>query len=313
MAQSFAFAFPGQGSQSVGMMQSFAALPVVRETFAEASEALREDLWAMLENGPAETLGATINTQPIMLTADIAIFRLWRARGGPLPAAMAGHSLGEYAALVAGGALSLDTAVALVRERAQAMQSAVPEGQGAIAAILGLDDAGVAAACEAAQGDEIVQPANFNAPGQVVIAGNVAAVQRAIDAAKAKGAKRAIVLPMSIPAHCLLMKPAALQFAPRLSATPMQLPQPRVLQNATLRYAQSEAELKQALIDQIFNPVRWADTVKAFANEGMTQLLECGPGKVLAPLGKRIDERLVGTSLHDLAALDAALAQLSQS
>jgi [acyl-carrier-protein] S-malonyltransferase len=295
------------------MMQSFAALPVVRDTFAEASEALGEDLWAMVETGPAETLSATVNTQPVMLTADIAIFRLWRERGGPLPAAMAGHSLGEYAALVAGDVLPLGAAVSLVRERAQAMQSAVPEGQGAIAAILGLDDAGVVAACESAQAGEVVQPANYNSPGQVVIAGNVAAVQRAIDAAKAKGAKRAIVLPMSIPAHCMLMKPAALRFAPRLTATAMKLPQPRVLQNATLRYAQSETELKQALIEQIYNPVRWSDTVKAFANEGVTQLVECGPGKVLAPLAKRIDERIVGTSLHDLAAMEAALAQVQHS
>ncbi len=310
MAQSFAFAFPGQGSQSVGMMQSFAALPVVRHAFAEASEALRQDLWSMVETGPAEALSATVNTQPVMLTADIAIYRLWRERGGAAPVAMAGHSLGEYAALVAAEALPLGVAVALVRERAQLMQSAVPEGQGAIAAILGLDDAGIAAACaEAAQG-EIVQPANFNAPGQVVIAGHASAVQRAMEAAKAKGAKRAIVLPMSIPAHCLLMKPAALQFGPRLTATQIKLPQPRVLQNATLRYAASEAELSQALIDQIYNPVRWAATVKAFADEGVTQLIECGPGKVLTPLAKRIDERISGVSLHDLASLEAALTQI---
>jgi [acyl-carrier-protein] S-malonyltransferase len=310
MAASFAFAFPGQGSQSVGMMQTFAALPVVRNAFAEASEALQQDLWAMVENGPAETLSATVNTQPVMLTADVAIFRLWRERGGVLPLAMAGHSLGEYAALVAGDALLLGQAVALVRERAQAMQAAVPEGQGAIAAILGLDDAGIVAACAEAAQNETVQPANFNAPGQVVIAGHTAAVQRAMDAAKAKGAKRAVVLPMSIPAHCLLMKPAALQFAPRLSATALKLPQPRVLQNATLRYAQNEAQLKQALIDQIYNPVRWADTVKAFAAEGVTHVVECGPGKVLTALTKRIDERVGGISLHDLGALEAALVQL---
>ncbi len=309
MAQKFAFAFPGQGSQSVGMMQSFAALPVVRNAFAEASEALKQDLWTMVENGPAETLSTTVNTQPVMLTADIAIFRLWRERGGALPVAMAGHSLGEYAALVAGDVMPLGAAAALVRERAQAMQAAVPEGQGAIAAILGLDDAGIAAACEEAAQGQIVQPANYNAPGQVVIAGHATAVQRAMDAAKAKGAKRAVVLPMSIPAHCLLMKPASEQFAPRLTATAMKLPQPRVLQNATLRYPQSEAELKQALIDQIYNPVRWAGTVRAFADEGVTQLVECGPGKVFAPLAKRIDERVTGISLHDLAALEAAITQ----
>ncbi|QSI75772.1 ACP S-malonyltransferase [Niveibacterium microcysteis] len=284
---SFAFVFPGQGSQSVGMMAAYGESEVIRATFAEASAALGEDLWAMAAEGPAERLSLTVNTQPLMLTAGVAVWRAWRAAGGATPTVVAGHSLGEYSALVAAGALELADAVRLVRLRAQAMQDAVPAGTGGMAAILGLSPELVAEACaEAAQGEEVAA-ANLNDPGQIVIAGHAGAVARACEAAKARGAKRALPLPVSAPFHSALMRPAAERLALALQTVDVRTPAIRVVNNVDVAIESDPVRIKDALVRQAYSPVRWIETVQALAAHGVTQVVECGPGKVLMGLVKR--------------------------
>lgn len=304
-----ALVFPGQGSQSVGMMQAYGDAPVVRATFDEASAALGEDLWRLASEGPAEAQALTVNTQPLMLAAGVAVYRLWRERGGAEPALVAGHSLGEYSALVAAGALEFRDAVPLVRLRARAMQEAVPAGAGAMAAILGLDEDAVRAACaEAAQG-EVVSAANFNGPGQTVIAGSAAAVARAAEAAKAKGAKRAVMLPVSAPFHCALMRAAGDKLQARLRALAVSPPRLPVLHNADVQPHADPAEIREALVRQSYSPVRWTETIQAMARQGVTHVYECGPGKVLAGLTRRIAGTLQGGALADAASLEQALAE----
>ncbi len=303
----FAFVFPGQGSQSVGMMAAYGESAVIRQAFAEASEALGEDLWQMVANGPAEVLAQTVNTQPLMLTAGIAVYREWIARGGPLPSLVAGHSLGEYSALVAAGALDFQEAVKLVRLRAQAMQEAVPQGEGAMAALLGLDEAAAVEACaEAAQG-EVVSAANLNSPGQIVIAGARAAVERAMVAAKARGAKRAVLLPVSAPFHCALMKPAAERLQERLADIEVRVPTIPVLNNVDVAVETDPLRIKDALVRQAYSPVRWIETVQEIARRGATHVFECGPGKVLAGMTKRIEGSLQGAAIADAASLEEIL------
>lgn len=299
--------FPGQGSQSIGMMGRYDAFPVVRDTFAEASEALGEDLWTLVENGPDEALNRTVNTQPVMLAADIAVFRAWRAAGGSAPDLLAGHSLGEYAALVAAGALAFGDAIRLVRFRAQAMQDAVPAGVGAMAAVMGLDAAGVIEACrEAAQG-QVVEPVNFNAPDQIVIAGHREAVERAGAAAKARGAKRAVLLPVSAPFHSMLMKPAAERLATRLAEVAVDPPTVPVLHNVDVSVADAPDAIRAALAAQAAHPVRWVETIQAFVAEDVTHIVECGPGKVLSGLTKRIAPEVSALPLNDAEAIAAAI------
>lgn len=306
----FAFLFPGQGSQSLKMMDGFADLPVVKQTFDEASAALGEDLWAMLQAETPEAINATVNTQPLMLAAGVATYRAWLAQGGALPAALAGHSLGEYSALVAAGALDFADAVKLVRLRAEAMQDAVPAGEGAMAAILNLSDDDIRAACaEAAQG-EVVEPVNFNSPGQVVIAGNKAAVERAMELCKAKGAKRALPLPVSVPSHCSLMKPAADKLAAALATIQINSPQITVLHNADVAAYSDADQIRDALTRQLYRPVRWTETIQQLAAGGILLMAECGPGKVLAGLAKRIDGNVNCHALTDAAKLEAARAEL---
>ena len=308
---SLAFVFPGQGSQSIGMLAELgAAEPVVRETFAEASEVLGYDLWALCQDGPEADLGATERTQPAMLAAGVATWRVWLSRGGPRPTAMAGHSLGEYTALVCSDALDFRVAVDLVRYRGQVMQQAVPAGQGAMAAVLGLEDADLEAACRAAAQGEVVEPVNFNAPGQVVIAGNAGAVARAIEAAKARGAKRAVLLPVSVPSHSSLMTGAAARLAERLAEVEVRLPNIADIYTVELRKHTSPDGIRQALKEQLYSPVRWAETVRTMIAAGATVLVECGPGKVLTSLNRRIDRRpeLKLLALEDSAAVAAALA-----
>ena len=306
MNMKLAFVFPGQGSQSIGMMQGFDALPVVRETFEEAGAVLKQDLWQLVTSGPLEALNQTVNTQPAMLAAGVAVYRAWLQVGGNQPAFMAGHSLGEYSALVASGALSFADALPLVRYRAEVMQEAVAEGVGGMAAILGLDDDAVRAVCaEAAQG-EVLEAVNFNSPGQVVIAGHKAAVERGMELAKAKGAKRALPLPVSVPSHCSLMKPAAEKLAQYLQAVKLNAPQVAVLHNADVKSYSSAAEIKDALVRQLYQPVRWVETIQALAAAGVTHVAECGPGKVLAGLNKRIMAEIQGLALTDAAALEQA-------
>ncbi len=306
-----AFVFPGQGSQSMGMMDSFAALPAVRETFSQASDVLRQDLWKLVAEGPAEDLNLTVNTQPVMLTAGVALYRAWKANAGAAPLMAAGHSLGEYSALVAGDAVNFEDAVTLVRYRAQAMQEAVPAGQGAMAAILGLDDEVVRLACtEAGAKDEFVEPANFNSPAQVVIAGNVAAVERAMEIAKGRGAKRAVLLPMSVPSHCRLMRPAAERMRVRLAEVHVQPSSMPVLHNADVSNATSADAVRDALVRQLYQPVRWVETIRTLVTGGATHIVECGPGKVLAGLNKRIAPDTPTYSFGDAAAFNQALAAL---
>ena len=307
----FAFLFPGQGSQSLKMMDGFADLPVVKQTFDEASAALGEDLWAMLQAETPEAINATVNTQPLMLAAGVATYRAWLAQGGALPVALAGHSLGEYSALVVAGALDFADAVKLVRLRAEAMQDAVPAGEGAMAAILNLSDDDIRAACaEAAQG-EVVEPVNFNSPGQVVIAGNKAAVERAMELCKAKGAKRALPLPVSVPSHCSLMKPAADKLAAALATIQINSPQIPVLHNADVAAYGDADQIRDALTRQLYRPVRWTETIQQLAAGGIVLMAECGPGKVLAGLAKRIDGNVNCHALTDVAKLEAARAELA--
>jgi [acyl-carrier-protein] S-malonyltransferase len=303
----FAFVFPGQGSQAVGMLNGFGDNPVVQQTLAEASDAIGFDLGKLIAEGPKEDLDLTTNTQPVMLTAAVATWRAWLAAGGPKPALVAGHSLGEYSALVAAGVIRFADAVPLVRFRAQAMQEAVPVGQGGMAAILGLSDEDVRAACaEAAQG-EVVEPVNFNAPAQVVIAGHKAAVERACEAAKARGAKRALVLPVSAPFHSSLLQPASLRLKEYLEKIPFSAPTIPLINNVDVATASDPAAIKDALVRQAASPVRWVETVKAMAAEGITHVVECGPGKVLAGLTKRIDGALSGEAIVDAASLEKTL------
>ncbi len=309
MKASLAFVFPGQGSQAVSMLADIgAAESVVTETFAEASAALGYDLWALCQQGPAEVLNQTDKTQPAILTASIALWRLWLAKGGRKPAYVAGHSLGEYSALVAAGSLSLVDAVRLVERRGQLMQEAVPAGTGGMAAVLGLDDADVQAACaEAAQG-EVVSAVNFNAPGQVVVAGSAAAVERAIDACKARGAKRAMPLPVSVPSHCELMRPAAEQFAGALAAIVWQKPNIALVQNVSAEVVTDLAVLEQNLLSQLYSPVRWVESMVCLAAQGVTEVVECGPGKVLSGLNKRCIKGVNTYNLDSPEAFAAALA-----
>lgn len=302
-----AFVFPGQGSQSVGMMQGWGERPEIRTTFQEASDALGEDIWTMITEGPAELLNQTVNTQPAMLAADIAAWRAWQAAGGVAPALLAGHSLGEYAALVAAGALDFADAIRLVRFRAEAMQAAVPEGVGAMAAILGLDDDAVRAVCSETAAGEVVEAVNLNSPGQVVIAGNKAAVERAMTLAKEKGAKRALPLPVSVPSHSSLMRPAADRLLTHLQSVSIAAPAIPVLHNTDVQaHAEPEA-IRIALAKQLHTPVRWVETVRALKAAGIERVIECGPGKVLAGLAKRIDDSLPAVALADEAGLAAAL------
>lgn len=303
----FAFVFPGQGSQAVGMLNGFANNEVVASTVAEASEALQFDLGKLIAEGPKEDLDLTANTQPVMLTAAVAVYRAWIAAGGQAPAIVAGHSLGEYSALVAAGAIAFKDAVPLVRFRAQAMQDAVPVGQGGMAAILGLSDDDVRAACaEAAQG-EVVEAVNFNAPAQVVIAGHKGAVERACEAAKSKGAKRALPLPVSAPFHSSLLKPASDRLREYMEKLTFSGPTIPLINNVDVAVVSDVAGIKDALVRQAASPVRWVETVQKMASEGVTHLIECGPGKVLAGLTKRINGDLIGDAIVDQASLDKVL------
>lgn len=304
---SFAFVFPGQGSQSVGMMAAYGDAAVVRATFDEASAALGDDLWTMVAEGPAELLAQTVNTQPVMLTAAIAVWRLWCEKGGKMPTVVAGHSLGEYSALVAAGVIEFKDAVPLVRLRAAAMQAAVPLGTGAMAAVLGLDNAGIAAACDEAAQGEIVEPVNFNANGQTVIAGHKAAVERAMDACKARGAKMAKALPVSAPFHSSLIRPAADTLAARLAELDLKAPRIPVINNVDVEIENDPARIKDALIRQAYNPVRWVETIQKMAAMGVSTVAECGPGKVLAGLTKRCADGVAGVALADAAAIEANL------
>ncbi|MDF0606016.1 ACP S-malonyltransferase [Neisseriaceae bacterium TC5R-5] len=306
----FAFLFPGQGSQSLKMMDGFADLPVVQHTFEEASDALGVDLWAMLQAESADDINATVNTQPLMLAAGYATYLAWQELNGQQPTVLAGHSLGEYTALVAAGALPFAEAIKLVRLRAEAMQAAVPAGTGAMAAILNLADADIQAACaEAAQG-EVVEAVNFNSPGQVVIAGNKAAVERAMVLCKNKGAKRALLLPVSVPSHCSLMRPAAEQLKVALQTVHLNAPAIPVLHNADVASYSDPAKIRDALSRQLYMPVRWTETIQHLVADGVLQMAECGPGKVLAGLAKRIDSQLACLALVDVAALQAARGEL---
>lgn len=309
----FALVFPGQGSQKLGMMEAYGDSTVVRDTFAEASDALGRDLWQLVTEGPAEALNQTVNTQPLMLTAGIAAYRLWLANGGPQPAMVAGHSLGEYSALVATGSLAFVDAVPLVELRARAMQDAVPPGEGAMAAILGLDVETVRAVCQDTGSGQVVEAVNLNAPEQIVIAGHAAAVQRAADSCKEKGAKRAMLLPVSAPFHCSLMLPAAEKLRQRLVTLNLNEPKIPLVNNVDVACVADPERIKDALVRQAAAPVRWVETLQAMAAQGVTHVYECGPGKVLAGLTKRCVVGMEGGALADLAGMTAAIQVLSSS
>lgn len=305
-----AFVFPGQGSQSVGMMGAYAGLPRLDETLAAADAALGRPLSTLIANGPDTELNTTTNTQPAMLAADLAIWNAWVAADGPCPSLVAGHSLGEYAALTVAGALKFDDAMKLVQARSNAMQNAVPAGVGAMAAILGLDPEPLIDVCEKASQGEVVSCCNLNAPGQIVIGGHKSAVERAMALAKEAGAKRALMLPMSVPSHCELMRPAAEDFATALNATQFAPPQIGVLHNATVDVAGDAAAIRLVLAEQIYKPVRWIETIQKMAAHGVTHIVECGPGKALAGMVKRIAPEVKCYTLSDKAAFEAALAEL---
>ncbi|CAI1574543.1 Malonyl CoA-acyl carrier protein transacylase [Serratia entomophila] len=306
----FAFVFPGQGSQALGMLAELAAqFPIVEETFGEASAALGYDLWQLVQQGPAEELNKTWQTQPALLAASVAIFRVWQQQGGKAPALMAGHSLGEYSALVCAGVLDFKAAIRLVELRGKLMQEAVPEGTGAMYAIIGLDNAAIAKACEESAQGQVVSPVNFNSPGQVVIAGNKEAVERAGAACKAAGAKRALPLPVSVPSHCALMKPAADKLAVALQDVTFSAPQVPVVNNVDVRTENDPEAIRSALVRQLYSPVRWTESVEFIAAQGVTSLLEVGPGKVLTGLTKRIVDTLTAAAVNDPASLSAALEQ----
>lgn len=306
-----AVVFPGQGSQSVGMLAALGARETaIRATFATASEALGRDLWQLAQAGPEAELNRTEITQPLMLAAGVAVWRAWRARAGEAPSMLAGHSLGEYTALVCAEALRFEDAVRLVADRARFMQEAVPAGSGAMAALLGVDDAGARSLCAQAAQGEVLAPVNFNSPGQIVIAGTASAVARAIAQAKSVGAKRALLLPVSVPSHCALMAPAAVRMAARLRAVPLSLPKVPVVHNYDVGIAASVEDLRTALVRQVEAPVRWVETVQKIAATGATTFLECGPGAVLTGLNKRIDKEIAAFALGEPAGFDAALAAL---
>lgn len=299
-----AFLFPGQGSQSLGMMAGLAAArPEVEATFREASDAVGFDLWALVQGGPEAVLNRTKNTQPVMLAADIASWRVWLAIDGPMPAAMAGHSLGEYAALVAAGAIDFPTAMRLVRRRGELMQDAVPVGEGAMAAVIGLDDEVLEALCESQAGGEIVSCANYNAPGQVVIAGHAAAVARVCDAALEGGARRAVKLPVSAPSHCALMREAAQEFGAELERVELRPPEVPVVHNADVARHQEPDAIRTILRRQLWQPVRWTATIRHLVGAGIEGFAECGPGKVLTGLNRRIDRTPASTALESLEAM----------
>ncbi|PKF50340.1 ACP S-malonyltransferase [Enterovibrio nigricans] len=303
----FAVVFPGQGSQTVGMLAELAEqFAVVKETFAEASGVLGYDLWALVQDGPDTELNQTHRTQPALLTSSVAIWRVWQQEGGAMPSVMAGHSLGEYSALVCAGVIDFKEAVKLVELRGQLMQEAVPAGVGAMSAIIGLDNEAIAKACEEAAQGQVVSPVNFNFPGQVVIAGNKEAVERANVLCKEAGAKRALPLPVSVPSHCALMKPAADKLAIALNDLEFSTPSIPVINNADVVAATDPAEIKNALVRQLYGPVRWTEGCEKMANEGVELLLEMGPGKVLTGLAKRIDKRLSAAAVNDPASLEAA-------
>ncbi|MGH8751957.1 MAG: ACP S-malonyltransferase [Burkholderiales bacterium] len=306
----FAFVFPGQGSQSLGMLRGFAGLPAVRRTFDETSSILKQDLWALAESGPEESMNQTVNTQPLMLAAGVAVYRAWEDLHGAQPVLLAGHSLGEYTALVASGALDFADALPLVRFRAETMQHAVPEGCGGIAAILGLDDEKINEVCRAAAQGEVLQAVNFNAPGQTVIAGHRQAVQRGMELAKTRGAKRAIMLPMSAPSHCSLMHGAAEKLKQRLRSVAIRTPVIPVLHNADVTEHADPEDIKGALVRQLYSPVRWVETIQALQQAGITHVAECAPGKVLAGLNKRIAPDQEILAFNDSAALRQALTVL---
>ncbi len=308
----FAFVFPGQGSQSVGMLNAISARPEVRATLQEASEALGEDVAKLIAEGPAEALSLTTNTQPVMLTAAVAFYRAWLAAGGSAPKVMAGHSLGEYSALVAAGVIAFKDAVPLVRFRAQAMQSAVPVGTGGMAAILGLDDATVIQVCAEASTTSggVVEAVNFNAPGQVVIAGASDAVTKACELLKAAGAKRALPLPVSAPFHSSLLQPASEKLKSYLTNIEFKAPKIAVINNVDVEVLNDPAAIKDALVRQAAKPVRWQETIQAMAAQGITQVVECGPGKVLAGLTKRINDQVTGVPVFDEVSLNEVLATL---
>jgi [acyl-carrier-protein] S-malonyltransferase len=307
---SLAFVFPGQGSQAVGMLASLAASePLVEQTFVEASEVLGYDLWKLCQSGPEADLNSTERTQPAMLAAGVATWRVWRRRGGAAPTVMSGHSLGEFTALVCADSLDFRTAIGLVRFRGQVMQAAVPAGQGAMAAVLGLDDEAVEAACAEAARGEVVEAVNYNAPAQVVIAGATNAVARAIEACKTRGAKRAILLPVSVPSHSSLMKPAAEQLRQRLEQTEVRSPLVPEIYTVDVRKHGHPQGIKEALVQQLFSPVRWAETVRRMVASGVTHILECGPGKVLTGLNRRVERRkeISVFSLDDSQSIDEAV------
>lgn len=306
----FAFVFPGQGSQTVGMLAELAATyPQVEATFREASDALGYDLWQLVSNGPADELNKTWQTQPALLAASVAIYRVWQQQGGKQPTLMAGHSLGEYSALVCAGVLDFADAIKLVELRGKLMQEAVPEGTGAMQAIIGLDDAAIRKACEESAQGQVVSPVNFNSPGQVVIAGNKEAVERAGAACKAAGAKRALPLPVSVPSHCALMKPAADKLAVALEEIAFNAPSVPVVNNVDVKCESDAAAIRHALVRQLYSPVRWTESIEFMASQGVTQLLEMGPGKVLTGLTKRIVDSLTAAAVNDPTSLSAALEQ----
>ncbi|MRT04945.1 ACP S-malonyltransferase [Ewingella americana] len=305
-----AVVFPGQGSQALGMLADLAAAhPIVEETFAEASSALGYDLWELVQQGPAEELNKTWQTQPALLAASVAIWRVWQQSNGAKPAFLAGHSLGEYSALVCAGVLDFKQAISLVELRGKLMQEAVPEGTGAMSAIIGLDNDAIAKACEESAQGQVVSPVNFNSPGQVVIAGHKEAVERAGAACKAAGAKRALPLPVSVPSHCALMKPAADKMAVALENVTFSEPQYPVVNNVDVKVETSPEAIRSALVRQLYNPVRWTESVEFMAAQGVEHLVEVGPGKVLTGLTKRIVDTLTAAAVNDTASLSAALEQ----
>ena len=311
MTTKFAITFAGQGSQSIGMMAGFtdSSAAIVKRTFEEASESIKTDLWDMIANGPVEALAQTVNTQPVMLAAGVATYRAWLQAGGRVADLYAGHSLGEYTALVAADAISFADAVPLVRFRAQAMQDAVPEGTGGIAAILGLEVEAVRALCIDVAEGEVLEAVNLNSPGQIVIAGHKTAVERGMVLAKERGAKRALLLPMSVPSHCALMKPAAEKLAQYLQGVTVTVPVMPVIQNADVTAFDNVAAIKQALVEQLYRPVRWIETIQHLAAQGASHVIECVPGKILTGLNKRIDTTLNCLAISDSATLEAAIVQ----
>ncbi len=305
---SLAFVFPGQGSQSIGMLKELAeAESVVLDTFKVASDALGYDLWEITQQGPQEKLNSTDITQPALLAAGVACWKVWQAKGGAMPVVLAGHSLGEYSALVCGGVLDFSDAIKLVEVRGQFMQQAVPEGQGGMAAILGLEDAQVVEACKQAAEGDVLQAVNYNSPGQVVVAGSKAAIERIVTVAKEMGAKRALPLPVSVPSHCDLMKPAAEQLAEKLESVTFSSATIPVINNVDVLAETDADKIRDALVRQLFNPVRWVGTIQKMAADGVDQLIECGPGRVLIALNKRIDKSMSAAAVFDPASFDKAL------